>query len=335
MQACVLTNVNRLILKEVEKPVPGENEVLLKIKACGICSSDIPRVFQGQVYHFPIVLGHEFSGIIESVGSNIEKNYVGKRAVGFPLIPCGKCPSCAVGAYNRCDKYDYFGSRRDGGFQEYLVVPFWNIVLCPDTIEYKHSAMCEPAAVALHALNASGAKMGDSIAIVGSGTIGILLAKWAKISGIQTIFMVGTSNKKSRLIENLGFTYITNKEINSNNFDVVFECVGSSQALGICLRLVGKKGRVVVVGNPNADIMLEKDIYWKILRNELTITGVWNSTYNSNNNEWKTVLNYMESGLLNVEDLITHTFPLPQCNEAFAMIAGKKELTIKVMITNE
>ena len=136
MKACVLEGIGQLKYKDVEIPVMKKGEVLVNVKACGICSSDIPRIFTTGTYHFPTIPGHEFCGQIVDAAEDVDKSYIGKRAVIFPLIPCGECPSCKEKEYARCDNYNYFGSRCDGGMAEYISVPLWNIVTFSDDIPW-------------------------------------------------------------------------------------------------------------------------------------------------------------------------------------------------------
>lgn len=127
MKACVLKGIGNLEYKEVPTPVPERGEVLLKIKASGICGSDIGRVYVKGTYHFPTIPGHEFAGQIVEAGEGVDSSLVGKRAAVFPLLPCRKCDMCEVGEYASCWNYNYFGSRCDGGFAEYIAVPVWNL----------------------------------------------------------------------------------------------------------------------------------------------------------------------------------------------------------------
>lgn len=346
MKSYVLTEKGKIVQQEREKPAIGPGEVLLHVMACGICSSDIPRVFKGQVYHFPLVLGHEFSGQIEAVGEGVDPAYVGRRAVVFPLLPCKKCAACSVGEYARCDHYDYFGSRRDGAMTEYLAVPIWNIIPFSDSIDYTKAAMCEPAAVSLHAVNAATLRVGHSVVVVGPGSIGLLIAMWARVLGIEKVFVVGTSDEKLDFVRGLGFAHTVNaskedplayvkSQTDGAGADVTFECVGSSESLQTCLLTTKKSGQVIVVGNPVSDITLPQDVYWKILRNELTVRGAWNSKYNEFENDWKTVLEHMATGRLDVSPLVTHTFPMWEVDKALEAISDRSEMTIKVVLTNE
>ena len=158
MKAYLLHDINDLRYEDVEYPKCPRDWCVIEVKAAGICSSDIPRAFKKGAYHFPIILGHEFSGIVDKVADKNNENLLGKRVGIFPLIPCHQCSQCNSEHYETCSNYDYIGSRRDGGFAEYVAVPVWNLIELPDTISFKEAAMMEPLAVALHAVKLSGIK---------------------------------------------------------------------------------------------------------------------------------------------------------------------------------
>lgn len=342
MKALVLNGVGDLQYREVAMPSPKENEVLLKVMACGICSSDIDRIFKTGTYHFPTIPGHEFSGQIVALGDNVDSSLLHQKVSVFPLIPCGKCAACDIGEYARCENYNYFGSRCDGGFAEYLAVPVWNLVFMPKGISYEAAALCEPAAVALHAINAARILPGDTVVIVGNGTIGLLATMWANICGAENVFLVGHSDKKIEFTRDMGFSNVISSERENvsdviyrntgrKKADVAMEFVGNSESITTTLDVVKKGGRVVLTGNPSGDILLKRDTYWKILRGELTVRGTWNSSFNANKNEWNTVIKYIADGMLPVEKLITHRFSLAAAADAFHMLKDKTEVSIKTI----
>lgn len=345
MKACVLEAVGKLAYKEVAPPVPGSGEVLLHIRACGICSSDIPRIFKTGTYRFPTIPGHEFSGEIADIGPDVDKSYLGKRAVVFPLIPCRKCPSCQVGAYARCENYDYFGSRRDGAFAEYLAVPVWNIITFSEELPYTTAALCEPVSVAKHCVDAGGIRLNDNVVVVGTGTIGLAAAMWAKLAGAGQVILAGHSEDKLRFAEGLGFYKTLNTEADyqealtaltdGRGADVVLECVGSGEAANVAVDCAKKGGQVVLTGNPDGDITFSKQIYWKIMRNELSIRGTWNSSYNDDHNDWRASLAYMSDQRLPADKLITHIFPLNQYQKALETVRARDIFSIKVMFEME
>lgn len=310
MKALVLNAINDLSYKEVANPKMKNNELLLKIKACGICSSDLDRVFVSGAYHYPIILGHEIAGEIVDIGTNVNKAYLGKRAVVFPLLPCFECQSCKNGFYAQCQNYNYFGSRCDGAYAEYLSVPLWNIKTFSKSIDYKIAALCEPACVAWHSICKANIHNGTKILILGSGLIGITIAFWAKRLGADVHFKL-RNDKKINFLKSLGFLNVF-KENDIADFDVCFECVGSNESVLDALKYVKSQGQIILVGNPKSAMSFDKNIYWKLLRQEIDIKGVWNCYYPS---DYEYVLNHLNE--IPLERLITHCFDLSYGMNAF------------------
>ena len=150
MKVLVLEKDKVLSVQDRDMPeAKGDDSILIRIAACGICGSDIPRGFGGGAYHYPLVMGHEFSGVVAE-NKSWSKFREGDNVVIFPLLPCRKCEACQTGDYAQCEDYNYFGSRCDGGFSEYLSVPESNLFKIPDHVNILHAAMTESAAVALH-----------------------------------------------------------------------------------------------------------------------------------------------------------------------------------------
>ncbi|HAE44141.1 MAG TPA: galactitol-1-phosphate 5-dehydrogenase [Lachnospiraceae bacterium] len=340
MKALVLEEIGKLTLKEVETPVPGRGEVLLRIHACGICSSDKARLFKNGTHTMPLIPGHEISGEIVAGGPGIREELIGRRAAVFPLIPCRQCDSCRIGKYAQCEHYDYFGSRRDGGFAEYLAVPVFNINLLPDDMDYHTAALCEPATVASHALKRAKMKSGDIVTIIGTGTVGLLAAGIARIRRASKIIIVGRSKEKI-----MNAAHFADHVINAEGWDVneavaslteghmsdvVLETGGNSDACTYALMAAGKGTTVMFIGNPEEPIVFNRDIYWKILRNELTLKGTWNSGYAPEDNDWNDVIRYMADGQIPADKIITDSFPLEDYNKAFELLLSDRFYT-KIM----
>lgn len=343
MKSLVLHAIGDLRYEDTPNPVRQAGEVLLKIKACGICGSDIPRIFQKGTYKFPTIPGHEFSGEIVDADN---RDLIGKRAAVFPLLPCNKCSSCQVGEYAQCKDYDYYGSRRDGAFSEYISVKEWNLVFFDPKTSYEEAAMCEPASVALSAINKASLKVGDTVVILGAGPIGLMIAMWARINGALKIVLCDINQSKVDFAKELGFEHSINsmhtdpvKYIQSltegKGADVSIECVGFESTWEQCLEAVKISGTVICVGNPSKSMTLSQNGYWEILRKQLTVKGSWNSNYNSSHNGWKTTLEAIDSGCLNLKPLITHRFKLSESDEAFKIMRENKEFHSKVLFVNE
>ena len=310
MKACVLRAIKELEYTETAAPVIKPGEVLVQVKACGICSSDLDRVFKTGAYHFPIVLGHEIAGQVISAAPDVDSSFVGKRVVVYPLLPCFECEACKKGFYAQCKGYNYFGSRCDGGYAQYLNAPVWNIKPFSDSVPFTHAALCEPSAVAWNAVSKANIKPGIRLLIVGTGLIGIVAGLWARQKSADVSFKVRNS-QKADFIKTLGFDNVQT-DFKEGSFDICMECVGTNESIAQSLNYVKARGTVIFVGNPQSDVILAKKIYWKILRQELVIKGVWNSSYPS---DWQAVLKNINS--LPCDKLITHTFKLSDGMKAF------------------
>ncbi len=239
MKVFVLHGIGDLREEEREIPTPAAGEALVRVLACGICGSDVPRVYETGAHRHPLIPGHEFSGCVESVGEGTDPGLVGKRVGIFPLIPCGKCSACRAGRYELCSSYDYLGSRRDGGFAEYVCVPAHRLVPLPDRITDEQAAMLEPMGVALHAIRRGGLLTGPAdagatrpenalvppanaseyekqnpatqvsteelkIAVLGLGTIGMLAVMLLKDAGYREVYAIGTRSAQQNRARSFG-----------------------------------------------------------------------------------------------------------------------------------
>lgn len=325
MKAAVLTQTNTLVIEERPMPARGEDEVILRVRAAGICGSDLPRVFSGKVYHFPLVLGHEFAGEIVDAA---DPALVGRYAAVFPVLPCRKCAMCQAEEYPLCASYDYYGSRRDGAMEEYLAVKVWNLVFIPDGVSSEEAAMCEPAAVARHAIMRAGLTGGEHVLVYGAGPIGLMLGQWAMSMGASSVSYSDIDERKLAFAEKMGFSRVAADK----KYDVVVEGAGAPSALQGAIESAKPFGRLVLMGNAARDMDLPQPVYQQILRKQLTLAGTWNSSYNARVNDWSAALEAMASGALRVKPLITHTFPLDEVRAAFDLMGERKEFYNKVMI---
>jgi len=328
MKCANLHGVNDLRYEDIPMPECGEDEVLVEVKSCGVCGSDIPRVYTKGTYHFPTVIGHEFAG---KVVCDPQKNLEGRKVAVFPLLPCFSCNSCKEGKYATCENYDYYGSRRNGGMSEYIAVKRWNLLLVPESVSYNEAAMCEPVSVARHAICKLHIKAGDSLLISGAGPIGLIAGQWAKLFGAGNVFYFDVDERKIDVCKKMGFAKYTQ----DTPINCVLEGTGHSDALSKCLEAVSPGGKVVLMGNPAGDIQMTQNTYWHILRKELTVHGTWNSCYNDQQNDWLEGLQAMADGKIKVKPLITHIFPLEEVNAAFEMMKNRTEFFNKVMLTME
>lgn len=348
MKAWVLHGVNNMHYEEAEKPLPTEKEVLVEVKAAGICGSDIPRIYYMGAHVHPLIPGHEFSGQVVAMGEGADSEWFGKRVGIFPLIPCRKCTACQNRHYELCRGYSYLGSRRDGGFAEYAVVPEWNLIELPNNVTYEQAAMLEPMAVAVHAMRSallSGCGKDMPIAVCGLGTIGLLLVMLLREAGYKNLYVAGnkafqrdmavkTGISTERFYDNHNgkFQDWLMEQTDDEGVQVFFECVGKNETVSAAVSSTAPNGTVQLVGNPFSDMLLEKDTYWKILRNQLTVRGSWNSSFmHDADDDWNYVLGRLKNGRLFPEQLITHHISLGELDRGLLIMRDKTEEYIKVM----
>lgn len=321
MKAARLHAIGSFVTDCVPVPEPKGQELLMKVHACGICGSDIPRVYQHGTSSkkYPLTLGHEFAGEIVAVGPEADKGLIGASGAVFPLIPCGTCDACVRGDYAMCQDYDYLGSRRDGGFAQYCVIPSrWHLVEVPQgAVSYEALAMTEPATVAQHALRRGNVQPADFVVIFGAGPIGILAARWCRVFGAKDVVLVDVVEEKIKYAaeKNDAFLCLASSDLEAlvrqrnggRLADVVIEGTGSAEALMQAIACVRAGGRIALLGNPQRDTVLRLQSHSSVLRKELTIAGVWNSAYcDARRNEWRFTVEKMMRGELHPEDLITH-----------------------------
>ena len=345
MKAWVLHKIDEIRWEETQQPVPGVQEVLVRVRAAGICGSDIPRIYTSGTYAYPLIPGHEFSGEVVACGEGVSGEWIGQRVGVFPLIPCKECAPCRQGHYELCRHYSYLGSRRAGGFAEYVAVPVWNLLRLPDAVTFEEAAMLEPMGVAVHAMRRVQPTVDDVVVISGLGTIGQLLLMFLKEAGIRKILVLGKKDFQKQQALRMGIPEADYYDVRQGGerdwlqnrtehcgADVFFECVGSNQSVELAVDNTAPSGRVMLVGNPYSDMTFPKAVYWKILRNQLTVTGSWNSSYTGETtDDWHYVLQRLENGRIAPAKLISHRFAMEELEKGFHIMRDKSEDYVKVM----
>lgn len=349
MKAWILHGIGDIRYEKREKPKLKAGEVLVKVKAAGICGSDIPRIYQTGAHKHPLILGHEFAGIVETVGMVSDINWIGKRVGIFPLLPCGKCMPCLNKDYEMCRNYSYLGSRQDGGFAEFVAVPEKNLLLLPDAVGYEEAAMLEPMAVAVHAMRQVELTENQTVVVCGMGTIGMLLCMFLKEAGVEKVLAIGNKEFQRRTAEGMGMRLENFCDARQENVqqwmlehtdgrgvDIFFECVGKNETFSQAVEMTAPAGQVVLVGNPYSDMKLKKDIYWKILRNQLTVKGTWNSSFTGEaEDDWQYVLERLEQGKIVPTRLISHRFTMDKLECGTQIMRDKSEDYMKIMCVEE
>lgn len=324
-------------------PPPDERPTaLVRVAACGICGSDLPRGFGGKAYFYPLVMGHEFSGIVEEPveGGRFAK---GDRVAVFPLIPKNMetDPANQTGNYAQSQAYDYYGSRRDGAFSEYLRIPEWNLFPVPEHVNLLHAAMTEPAAVALHGVRKMRVRAGSDAVVFGAGPIGNMTAQWLRIHGCARVFMVDIEPRKLKLAEDMGFVPVDSRQ--GDPVETIREATAgigvqySVEACGLpvtflqAVQVAGMFGEVVFMGNIAGEFKIGEKDFSNILRKELTIHGTWNSKITPVGiDDWTTVLKHLDNDLV-VAPLITDRLPLSEGPAIFDDLVNRRNYHNKVI----
>lgn len=338
-----------LRVEEVEKPVPKPGEALIKVEAVGICGSDLDRVMKTGTYHFPLIPGHEFSGSIEKIyaGEKETSFKEGDRVVVAPIIPCGTCVPCQHGYYGLCEHYDYIGSRRNGAFAEYVTAPVKNLIALPESISFKEGAVVEPAAVVLHGLRNAKIEAGDTVCVLGCGSIGLLAVQLSKALGAVKVIASDIDEEKLALAKTLGADIAVNpskqdledivkKQTARLGADAVIETAGSPFTQEQCLYLGRFKARVLLLGTAHRDVTYKPVSYEKIIRKELVLYGSWNS-YSAPfpGIEWQACIDYIRNGKLNIKPMISHVISLKELPQMIADMSQRKLSFTKVLVSFE
>ena len=323
MKCLINADGTRTIAKSEELSA-SDGYCVFDVKACGICGSDIPRVFAGASYYYPIVLGHEFCGV---VNDSTNKELIGKRACVFPILPCGECEFCKKEQWASCKHYDYYGSRRDGGMQSQLIMKESNLIPLPEGVSYEAGSMIEPSAVCLHAVKKAQIKKGDTVLIYGAGTIGLLCGMWAKAFGAEKILFSDPDMRRIDFAKTLDF-----EAYNGETADCVIEASGAPAALNDAIKNTKAMGTVVLVGHSAKDVTLEHSNFVQILRKQLTVVGSWNSDRRHDVDDWQESIDAIANGIIAPEKMITHKIALEDADKAFNIIGERKEFYNKIVL---
>lgn len=343
MKAVRLHAPGDLRVEEVSVPEITENQVLVRVRAVGVCGSDPGRVMEKGTYSYPMTIGHEFSGEIVRVGAKVAGYTVGDPVTVVPLIPCGVCDYCRTGKYNLCDDYSYYGSRTDGAMAEYVAVEVANLLKLPEGVDFESGACTDPVAIAFHALRQAQISAGDTVAILGVGPIGLFAVQWAKAMGATEVFAIDIFEEKLSIAREIGADYTVNaRAIDPVEFVLqktggegthrVIEIAGSKITQEQSLRMARKEGTVVFCGISYDDLVISRKALDGLLRKELRVIGAWNSLASPLPvNEWELALRFMALGRIRCKPVISHRFGLDKAPEVFRWIWERKEFFSKVL----
>jgi len=329
----------------VDKALPeiSASEVLIRVKACGICGSDIHGMDGSSGRRIPpVVMGHEASGIIQQIGSNVEKLVVGDRVTFDSTVFCNDCAYCKQGRVNLCDNRQVMGVscgefHRDGAFSEHVACPAHICHRLPEGLTFEEAAFAEPVGVAVHAVNRSEVKQGDTAVVIGSGLIGLLVIQALKWRGCSQIIAFDLDNSRLELAQQLGATAAFNSkqpnavksavELTDGGADHAFEVVGASVTVNIAVDCVRKGACVTLVGNLSPEVTMPLQ---KVVTRELTLYGSC-----AINGEYPEALTAIVEGHIQVKPLITAQVNIDDAADWFAKLKQAEQPYLKVLVCPE
>lgn len=341
MKALVLSAYKHLELEDVPIPQPAPDELLIRIRACGICGSDV-HGFDGSTGRRipPIVMGHEASGVVEAVGAQVDGFKPGDRVTFDSTVYCGECFFCRRGQVNLCDNREVIGVstpwfRRMGAFAEYVTVPARIAYALPDSMPFAHAALIEAASVAVHGASLTPIEPDDTAIVVGAGMIGLLTMQAIRQAGAARVFVADLDDTRLKMARDLGATETFNsktqdvvaeiqKRTGGRGADVALECVGITDAIALAVEGVRKGGAVTLVGNvaPKVELALQS-----VVSRQIRLQGSCAS-----NGEYPEVIAMMADGRIRVEPLVSAVAPLTEGASWFQRLYNREPGLLKVVL---
>lgn len=338
MKAAILKANRNIEIEDIQLPPLSDENVRVKIYSCGICGSDIPRVLSNGAHFYPLILGHEFFGEVVEVGKGVTSFKKGDFVVGIPLKPCFECEDCKDGNFALCKNYKFIGSSLNGAYCEMMDISKTNLFKIDSKIANPFCALFEPSAVALHAIKLYDSICGKNVAIVGGGTIGTLIANWAKIYGAKSITLFERNLDNKDVYQRMGVqnVFVSSEEGFKDSlkaskldkgFDMVFDAAGTQPTILFSLSIANNKADVCLVGTPTREVTFTQKQWEIINRKELTIKGSWMCYSNPfPGDEWKeTNEKLLSKELVFTKDYFAGIFKLEDAMKAFEFIEKGKD----------
>lgn len=337
MQAAELVGAGHFQIVDLPVPQPGPGEVLLKVTAVGLCGSDLHSYRDGNIGGIPIpngyILGHEFAGEVVALGEGVTNRYVGQRLAVDPAVPCEHCEFCHMGHPNLCANLIFVGTPPyDGALREFMTHPARATDPIPDSLSAVEGALLEPLGVALHALDLAKIVMGETVAILGCGSIGLMMLQLAKMAGASRILAIDKLDYRLEMAERLGATeavqIIEGQTPDIESVQVVLEATGSGQAMTYAVDLARPGGRVIYVGIPDTNEVVFRASTAR--RKGLTLKLSRRMKY-----MYHRTIPLVESKKVDLLSMVTHRFPLAETAQAFNVFSNRLDCSIKVAVVSD
>lgn len=336
MKAINLSEPWKVSMADIEKPVPGPGEALIRIVSAGICGSDI-GAFRGtnNLVSYPRIIGHELAGIIEEIPENNPKGFkVGDKVIVDPYLYCGSCYPCSIGRTNCCTSLKVLGVHVDGGMAEYFCHPADMLVKMPEDMSWTDAAMAEPLTISLHGIHRGGLKAGEYCAIIGAGPIGLLAGMVAQAYGAHAI-LLDLVQERLDFAKELGIEYVINSATEDSAARIseitggvmaqqVMECSGANPAVRAALDYVSHAGRVTLTGWPKKETPLPTDI---ITKKEIDIRGARTSA-----NEFEEAIDLIYTKKVDVQKILTKVITIDEAPDTIIDIEKNPANYMKVVV---
>lgn len=345
MKAVLLQYIRKFEIKEIPAPeLVNDDDVLVNIKMVGVCGSDIHYYTTGrigsQIVKFPFITGHEAAGIVEKVGSKVTKVKPGQRIAIDPAVSCGKCDQCLSGRENTCRELVFMGApkQKEGAMCNYVILKEHNCYPINDEMTFEQAVLSEPLAIGVYSVDQSNPKPNSNVAILGVGPIGMSVFYYLRTNEIGDVYVTDEIDYRLDFAKQLNPKYVGNpnktnvveeiKKIEPLEMDIVFECSGDPKAYKHAIELLKPGGLFVIVGIPEVD-EIPFPIH-ELRRKEITILNIRRQS-----NSTRKALDYLESGKIKMDMLVTHHFKMEETNEAFELVSNYRDGVIKAMISLE
>ncbi len=330
MKAISITGPGQIALVDIPIPTPGDQELLIKVKSSGICGTDV-HIAEGEYLgSYPVIPGHEFSGTVESRGSKVTMSQVGDHVAIEPNVSCGRCEYCLNDKSNFCENWTAIGVTRSGGMAEYVCVPE-SAVFPIQTLAFERAAFMEPLSCILHGAGKLDFSKAPRVLIMGAGPIGLMFAQVCKFKGARSVHVLEQQQSRLELAAKMGVEecYSHVSELPGNRFDCIIDASGVVPLMESSIQAVKKGGEILFFGVPEKGETLGIDAF-TFFEKGLRIY----SSYTSVNNSLE-ALNLLNTGVVDVSDLISHRLPLNDFKQGIERLSLKQSGTLKIMVNPE
>lgn len=342
MKALVLEEYSKLVYKNMPIPEIGAREVLIEVKACGICGSDVHGMDGSSGRrHTPLIMGHEASGVIVKKGNRVDDFSEGDRVTFDSTIYCGECFYCRKGLINLCDNRRVLGVspkeyRQHGAFAQYVAVPSHILYRLPESLSFVQAAMVEPVSIAFHAVNLTPISLNDSAVVIGAGMVGLFVVQALRAAGCGKIIAVDLEQNKLDLALKFGADHVllagqldvpeeVRKLTKNRGATLAVEVVGNTAAVNTAISSLRKGGALTIVGNlaPTVEFPLQE-----VVTRQISVQGSCSSC-----GEYPACLDLIAKGVINVDEMISNTAPLSEGADWFQRLYNQEQGLMKVILT--